>query len=123
MKALIVCILLAVLLLGCTSQYTPNQQPPNQTPGNQTPPPKTNEVVVQISGFKFSPADIEVSAGTKVTWVNNDPIRHTVTFDSGEFDTGSFPHGDNRSYTFTKTGNYTYHCAIHASMTGSVTVK
>ncbi len=126
MRDALVFIVLAVLLLGCASQYPPSQPPP-QTPGqpaggNQTPPPKTNEVTVQISGFKFVPSDVQVSAGTKVTWVNQDPVMHTITFDNGAFDTGGFPHGDSRSYTFNTTGKYTYHCSIHTSMTGNVTV-
>jgi plastocyanin len=129
MKTVLICLLVAILLLGCASQQQPSQQPPAQQPsgqppgGNQTPPPNANEVTVQLIGFKFDPADIEVSAGTKVTWVNNDPARHTVTFDNGEFDTGDFPHGDSRSYVFNKAGNYTYHCTVHPSMKGSVTVR
>jgi plastocyanin len=103
----------------------PNSQP-NQTTGgapNQTAPlTSANNVSIQITGFKFAPADVEVSVGTTVTWVNNDPVSHTVTFDNGEFDTGSFPHGDNRSYTFSSLGKYTYHCSIHPSMKGNITV-
>lgn len=125
MKAFI-CILLAVLLLGCASQQPPSQQP-NQQP-NQTHTvslirtPKGGELTVHISGFSFNPSDITVSAGTKVTWINDDPVAHTVTFDDGTFDAGQFPHGDSRSYTFTTPGKYTYHCTIHPSMKGSVTV-
>lgn len=130
MRAALACIIFAVLLLGCASQQQPPsqqpsaQQPPGQpTGGNQTPPPKANEVTVQIIGFKFEPVDIQVSIGTNVTWVNNDPARHTVTFDNGEYDSGDFPHGDSKSYTFTKAGNYTYHCSIHPPMKGSVSVR
>ena len=115
-------LLITLLLLGCTSQQPP--APKNQTGGSQTGTvPKSNEAVVQINGFKFSPSEVEVTAGTKVVWVNNDPVSHTVTLDNGEFDTGSFPHGDNRSYIFTKAGVYAYHCAIHPSMNGTVTVR
>lgn len=118
MKGAIVCVFIAILLFGCATQ----QQPPG---GNQTPPPqpKTGEAVVHISGFKFDPADINVSVGTKVIWVNDDSVMHTVTGDNGEFDLGNFQHGDNKSYTFTKAGNYSYHCNIHPSMEGHVTVS
>lgn len=122
----ILCIFLALLLLGCASppptQQPPNQQPPNQTPGgNQTP--QSGSVVVHISGFKFQPADIVVTAGTNVTWVNDDSVMHTVTADNGAFDLASMQHGDNRSFVFNQAGNYSYHCSIHLSMKGSVTVK
>jgi plastocyanin len=119
-SALIICMLVAVLLLGCASysSNTPTQQPSG---GGQTPP-GTHEVTVNITGFKFQPASIQVAAGTKVTWVNDDSVSHTVTADNGAFDTGQFPHGDSRSYTFNTKGVFTYHCSIHPSMTGSVTV-
>jgi len=117
---LIICILTAVLLLGCASySSSPSTQ---QLPGGGQTPPGTNEVTVNISGYRFQPASIQVAAGTKVTWVNYDSVAHTVTADNGAFDLGQFPHGDSRSYTFNKTGVYAYHCSIHPSMTGSVTV-
>ena len=123
MRTALACVMLTILLFGCTSQQPPAQPPGQPSGGNQTPPTSANEVTVQISGFRFDPADIEVSVGTKVIWVNNDPAMHTVTFDNGVFDTGQFPHGDSRSYIFNKTENYTYHCAVHPSMKGSVAVK
>jgi plastocyanin len=134
MKKALISIVLAILLLGCASQYgQPNQsynqtqgnqstQPGNKSPGNM-PPSSGGVVTVQISGFKFSPADIQVSAGTNVTWTNEDSVMHTVTFDNGMFNSPSIQHGDSVSYVFGKPGVYTYHCSVHPSMTGSVTVK
>ncbi|NYZ75786.1 cupredoxin family copper-binding protein [Candidatus Micrarchaeota archaeon] len=119
MRTFIICMLLAILLLGCSSyQQPPSQQPPG---GNQTPSGAKNAAVA-ISGFKFSPADIQVSAGTNVTWTNEDSVMHTVTFDNGMFNSPSMQHGDHVSYVFNTPGVYTYHCSIHTSMSGSVTV-
>jgi len=122
MKREIACIILSILILGCTTSY----QPLTQQPGSQplaTPPSNASEVTVEISNFAFSPVSIEIDKGTKVTWVNKDSARHTVTGDGGEFDTGEFGNDENRSYTFTKAGSYPYHCGIHTYMKGTVTVR
>lgn len=39
----------------------------------------TNDVTVTIENFTFSPKDITIGPGTKVTWVNNDVTTHTAT--------------------------------------------
>ena len=78
-----------------------------------------------IDNFTFSPAEVTVTPGTKVTWVNHDDVPHTATstakpraFNSGTLDTeGMFSH------VFTQPGTYEYFCAVHPHMKGRVTVK
>src|SRR5690348_1456503 len=55
------------------------------TPEAQTPPatPSSTNVTVNIKNFAFNPSTLTIKTGTKVTWVNNDSIPHTVTSDSG----------------------------------------
>ncbi|MCC7025061.1 MAG: cupredoxin family copper-binding protein [Thermomicrobiales bacterium] len=77
---------------------------------------------VTIANFSFQPGTISVPAGTTVTWQNADAVAHTVTSDSGAFDSGQIPPGGSFSTTFSQPGLYTYHCQIHPSMTGSVMV-
>ncbi len=77
---------------------------------------------VSISGFSFQPQTINVTAGTTVTWTNLDSVTHTVTSDTGLFDSGSLSTGQTFSRTFNTAGSYDYHCSIHPSMTGSVIV-
>lgn len=78
---------------------------------------------VSIANFAFSPATITVKAGTTVTWTNNDTVTHTVTADSGSGpDSGNLAPGKIYTFTFKTAGTYKYHCAIHASMTGTVIV-
>lgn len=78
---------------------------------------------VAISNFAFSPATLTVSVGTKVTWTNNDSVAHTVTADNGAFGSQDVGSGSTFSFTFTKAGTYTYHCAIHPYMTATITVQ
>ncbi len=83
--------------------------------------PGTNEVWMQ--GMAFTPSTISVSAGTTITWTNKDGVAHTVTSDTGLFDSGSIPTNGTYSHTFATAGTYTYHCAIHTYMKGTVSVK
>jgi plastocyanin len=77
---------------------------------------------VSIQDFFFSPANVSVQPGTTVTWVNEGNVPHTVTSDDGQFDSGVLMPGDSYTVMFKGQGTITYHCAIHPSMTGSVTV-
>jgi plastocyanin len=81
----------------------------------------TRTVVIQ--NFSFNPAQITVKRGTKVTWINKDSTKHTATANNGAFDSGVLRPGQSYSHTFKTTGKKGYHCEIHPSMMGSVTVK
>ena len=72
----------------------------------------------------FNPNPIRVALGDTVTWTNNTGVTHTATSDTGAWDTGNVaPAGTSGAITFNSAGTFTYHCAIHASMTGSVIVS
>ena len=77
---------------------------------------------VSVVDVAFAPADIEVPVGTTVDWTNGDPFAHTVTARDGAFDSGTLDGGQTFSQTFGEPGTYDYFCAIHPSMTGTVTV-
>jgi plastocyanin len=77
---------------------------------------------VSVVDVAFQPADIEVPVGTTVDWTNVDPFAHTVTARDGAFDSGTMDGGGTFSQTFSEPGTFEYFCAIHPSMTGTVTV-
>jgi plastocyanin len=83
-----------------------------------TPAYAACDVNVQLPNY--SPAVKSVPAGTTVTWCWTGDS-HTVTFDDGptspQQDTGA-----TYTRTFTTSGTYAYHCKVHSSMKGSVTV-
>jgi len=83
--------------------------------------PGTNEVWIQ--GMAFSPSSITVTAGTTITWTNKDGIAHTVTSDSGLFDSGSISANGTYSHLFATAGTYPYYCVIHPTMTATVVVN
>ncbi len=79
-----------------------------------TPPA---EVMVHLKNIAFAPPVLNVDVGTKVTWINDDPVVHTVTSDdtSGPLNSGDLPQGARYSYTFSSAGTFPYHCIPHAT--------
>jgi plastocyanin len=77
---------------------------------------------VAVVDVAFEPEDIEVPVGTTVDWINDDPFAHTVTANDGAFDSGTMDAGQTFSQTFDEPGTFDYFCAIHPSMTGTVTI-
>jgi plastocyanin len=78
---------------------------------------------VAIQGFVFDPPTAAVAAGSEVSWTNADPAAHTVTADDGSFDSGPMDPGRTFSATFDQPGSFAYHCEIHPTMKGTVTVE
>ena len=66
----------------------------------------------------FEPAELEVSAGTEVTWTNNGDLDHTVTADDGSFDSGNMEPGDTFSFTFNDGEEFPYYCEYHGAEDG-----
>ena len=77
------------------------------------------------SGTYYSPETITVVIGANntVTWVNNDDVPHTVTATDGSFNSGNMNAAQSWSHTFTTPGTYTYYCAYHSWMKGTIVVK
>jgi plastocyanin len=82
-----------------------------------------DDMTVSIQDFFFSPDQMTVAPGTKVTWVNDGQQPHTSTADDGTWDSGTLQPGDDYSFTFDDPGTYTYHCSIHPDMTATITVS
>jgi plastocyanin len=75
----------------------------------------------------FSPGNLTVKVGSTVTWVNMDPVAHTVTSSSvpsgaSTFDSGVILFGYSYNHKFSQAGVYRYYCTIHPSMIGVITV-
>ncbi len=83
--------------------------------------PGVNEVF--IKGMAFTPSTITITAGTTITWTNKDGIDHTVTSNTGIFDSGTINTNGVYSHLFSTVGSYPYHCTIHPSMTATVVVN
>jgi len=82
--------------------------------------------VIDVQGVKFAPAEVTVTAGTTVRWVNPTSQVHTVTPDGHtRFAEAGLAGGQQFEHTFTNPGTYHYYCAPHqvAGMTGVIRVQ
>jgi plastocyanin len=78
---------------------------------------------IDILESAFQPATLSVIAGEPVTWTNASGVTHTVTSDEGtELDSGPIGPGEAYGHVFETPGTYAYHCSIHSSMKGTITV-
>lgn len=80
-------------------------------------------VVVDMQQLAYAPARVEIRAGTTVVWTNSAPLPHTVTADTGGFDSGIIEVGKRWARTFSRPGTYAYHCTPHPFMKGVVVVR
>jgi len=90
--------------------------------------PARSQPGVTIQLFQFKPGQIEVKAGTRLTWTNQDDITHTVTSGTPEQRDGRFELPlDGRGATgivqLEEPGTYPYFCSRHQSMRGEIRVR
>ncbi|HKR08954.1 MAG TPA: plastocyanin/azurin family copper-binding protein [Gemmatimonadaceae bacterium] len=78
---------------------------------------------IGIDNFKFGPATLTVSRGTKVTWINNDDVPHLIVNVENTFRQSPVLDSDQKfSVTLTKPGTYNYFCSLHPMMVGKIIV-
>ncbi len=85
--------------------------------------PVAGAAVVQIVDLTYRQGDVRVKAGSRVRWVNQDQLQHSVTSDDGAFDSGLIESGQGFERVFDRAGVYPYHCTPHPFMHGRVTVE
>jgi plastocyanin len=85
----------------------------------------TIEIVADNGNLSFSPNPGVARVGQTVAWHNAMPsMTHTATADGGAFDTGNLAPGATSSpITMSTAGSFPYHCGIHPSMVGTLTVN
>lgn len=99
----------------------PLPPPPIPAPPPPPPPPPPGASDVSIIDNDFAPANLTVTVGSVVRWVNSGTLPHTATA-AGQFDSGILMSGDTWSRTFTTPGNFNYICTLHPEMTATVVV-
>ncbi len=78
------------------------------------------EVTIRLKGVQFDPARVVISKGTKVTWVNDDPVTHFVNTDPHPshnalpaLNSFEIKPGERYGFTFDRPGEWAYHCSAH----------
>jgi plastocyanin len=84
------------------------------------------EIVRQAGKFVFAPVDVTIAAGQSVEWFSQPPTTnapHQLVGDPPFKPTAEFTPPKTATQTFATPGVMKYHCAIHPSMKGTITVK
>jgi plastocyanin len=101
---------LAVALSACSS---------SKSKAKTTSPGTSSGVTIANLQFTTSP----VAAGSTVTVTNNDSVTHTVTSDDGTSFNVSVDAGKTATFNApSKAGSFKFHCNIHTTMHGTLTV-
>jgi len=103
-----------------------SEAPESVAPESVAPPsgePGATVARVAIGDNTFSPAALEVSVDDEVVWRHNGENPHTVTFADDGPDSGNLANGETYRLTFEEAGEFSYVCAIHSQMQGTVTVS
>ena len=111
---------LALILTACSAGASPTplgSSAPGASSGGAT-----GSSAVEIKNTAYNPATVTAKVGGKVTWTNNDSVAHTVTLDDNSADSGNLAAGSTFDHTFATAGTFAYHCKIHSSMHGTVSV-
>lgn len=89
-------------------------------PFSDTTKPVTH--TVEISQMQFKPAELTVSKGDKVVFVNKDIVTHDVTEATGKsWQSPALTTG--KSWSIVVTQNQAYYCSYHPVMKGKIIVK
>lgn len=72
--------------------------------------------------WRYDPANLTVTRGTTVTWINQGTTTVTVTSPDGLFDSEQIPPNASFSATFYAPGTYRYFCVPYPHMKGTVVV-
>lgn len=117
-----------------TSTTTPTANA-TTTSSTTTPGPRAAKTFqVNIQGNAFVDGTQTVQKGDTVHWVHMDGTTpHSVVSDGGKFSSdGSLPcpgagcmtsvAHSTFDFTFNETGSFPYHCGVHPSMKGTITV-
>jgi plastocyanin len=82
--------------------------------------PRTHVVVIEKMKFGVAPASVR--AGDRITWVNQDPIRHTATSKAAGFDV-ELPAGARATTVVRGPGAFIVTCRYHPGMRAVVKVS
>jgi len=116
--------LLAAPLLACFSDRSGVTAPAGACEA-LLDPAQYGSMVIAAAGFSFSPAEVRVPVGGKVTWLNCEPAgtpAHTTTADGGSWGSAPLEPGTSYTFTFETPGLFRYHCDPHPFMTATVEV-
>jgi plastocyanin len=134
---------IAVLAFALCASVACGYSAPTDSQNPPPPPPAPNDIDIAVGAQNltttaFNPNPKVVSLGgtasVDVRWVNTDisggnytsgtATSHSIVSDNGAFPTSATLAGNaTHSITLSAAGSYPYHCGIHPTMVGTITVN
>jgi plastocyanin len=71
----------------------------------------------------FSPRNLTIPVGSKVTWTNKDEEPHKVAEVNSAFASAPLDTDEGFTFEFKTPGKYEYFCTVHPRMTGTIIVE
>jgi plastocyanin len=85
-------------------------------------PPAPGHIIV-IENMQYTPAELHVRRGERVTWVNKDLVPHTATARDKTFDSQALAAGASWSTVAARAGRIAYACTFHPTMAAVLVVE
>lgn len=103
---------------------SPATSPAASPEASMAPKEVQTTATVDITGFKFVPAELTIKKGGTVTFTNKDSAPHTVTpTGAAKFEkSGNMDQNATKTITFDTVGEQPYQCDYHTNMVGKITV-
>jgi plastocyanin len=79
-------------------------------------------VKVTIEDFAFQPSLVQAETGEVITFSNTGFESHNATLDSGACATPTLETAGRAGLVFATTGEFPFHCTVHAWMTGTIVI-
>ena len=96
---------------------------PSPVPGGPSSSVAIPVGAATLTNRAYTPDELNVAVGTTVTWMNADSVSHTSTSDAAGWNSGIVAPGQQFSVAFPTVRSFSYHCAIHPGMIGTVVVR
>jgi plastocyanin len=85
--------------------------------------PAARSHTVEIRGFAYLPATLQVAVGDTVVWINRDAVPHTATRDGRSWDSGTINAEQKWRLIAASPGSQPYYCTFHPVMRGELVVR
>lgn len=67
---------------------------------------------------------VNAKVGDVITWTNGDGVPHRVALDDGSCGMSeNIPGGGSKSLVFSVAGTFPFHCGVHQTMKGTITIS
>jgi plastocyanin len=115
----------ALLLAACSGGTSTPTTGPGATTGAAAPcADSTGTTVVAASvGDNTWSQPLSAKVNDVITWANGDGVPHRVVLDDNSCGMAeNIPGGGSRSLSFSVAGTFPFHCGVHSTMKGVITI-